>query len=196
MRFTIEHPNGTTTTEERDVSYYQEGTVYSIKRKRNLGRIAERLVPDTWMTYNVVVAGDIQREGDMPYGVEAEPFIIRDEVGRGNAKVYAAPMRKDELARAARFRTAFTDEYNQLCKWYRDRLEESAAAWGGADELEEIAFEEYFEPYLSDGFLFNSANSHEVTGGQGPSNVIVRANKKAREAFRQERDALLSEQSA
>jgi len=193
MQFTIEAPDGTTTTETRSVSYYDEdeGTVYSIKRKEELARVAERLIPEGYATYNVYVAGDVQRQHDHPYGVKPEAWIIRDEVGRGKAKVWAVPMQEDRRARTARFRLHLPEEEADFRGWLRNQLEQSAFAWGGPRELEGVQFEEYFEPYLSDGFLFNSADQHEVTDTPGPSNVIVRADEKAREVYQDVRDELL-----
>jgi len=193
MQFTIEAPDGTTTTETRSVSYYDEdeGTVYSIKRKKELARVAERLIPKGYATYNVYVAGDVQRQHDHPYGAKPEAWIIHDEVGRGKAKVWAAPMQENHRARAARFRLHLPEEETGFRDWLQSQLRESSAAWGGPEELRGIRFEEYFEPYLSDGFLFNSADQHEVTGTPGPSNVIVRADEKAREVYRDVRDDLL-----
>jgi len=193
MQFTIEAPDGTTTTETRSVSYYDqdEGTVYSIKRKEELARVAERLIPEGYATYNVYVAGDVQRQHDHPYGAKPEAWIIRDEVGCGKAKVWAAPMQEDQRARAARFRLHLPEEETEFRDWLQSQLRESAAAWGGPEELKGIRFEEYFEPYLSDGFLFNSAGHHEVTDTPGPSNVIVRADEKARKVYQVVRDGLL-----
>ena len=162
-----------------------------ISSNRTLEVLKELLIPEGYATYNVYVAGDVQRQHDHPYGVKPEAWIIRDEVGRGKAKVWAAPMREDRRARAARFRLHLPEEETKFRDWLQSQLRESAAAWGGAEELKSIRFEEYFEPYLSDGFLFNSAGHHEVTNTPGPSNVIVRADEKAQEVYQDVRDELL-----
>lgn len=190
MQFDVEYPDGTTEHFERDVSYYdeEEGTVLSIKRKRELSRVARELIPHEgdagWAIYGVFVAGDEQYSGDHPYGVGAEQIIVRDEVGRGHATVYAAPMIRDDYARGARFRLAFRDEREEYRAWLRQVLSESAATWDPPSQLEDLPFEEYFEPYLAEGFLFNSTSYEDV---------IVAVDGTAIDLYEEARDEVLAE---
>ena len=95
MKFTVQHPDGSTTKHEADAPYLRENedetVVLTNDRQRLMPRIVRRMIPEGYFVTGVIYQGSLVFDNAAPdelSGAEEATFVVRDETG-AKCKVYA-----------------------------------------------------------------------------------------------------------